>query len=359
MAGGAGNWTLSVAKEFDPRTGKMHRVRAQVATIGALAPDSPVGGSRKAAQQAMEPFLIVLVVVLLLAATGGVGYLYWKEAGPDAPQLWLTGSRRIRQAMGSSTAIARREQESATTSPVPLQVSDYTPAISPQVIDDGALRSLREEVLGELRQAAGRSREFDVRLARIEHQAATAPDISTEMRSELAGLREKQQVEFERIEVTLRSVHVRAGSYGQRRGEALASLYASLARVESSLASVVNPMLLPGESLTLLPELPAEAMTWATWSDVGEAAYTFGDVFNQNRLLLDPSTATDIGRFIATLRQALTGSVYPTVRDGKPTAERLAQMRSGLESIVAALPVVRRQIEAAYREDLTGPASAP
>jgi hypothetical protein len=239
-------------------------------------------------------------------------------------------------------------------------VSGDTPAISPPpVVDDSALRSLREEVLGELRQAAGRSREFDVRLARIEHEAAAAPDISTEMRGELAGLREKQQMEFERIEVTLRSVQVRAGSYGQRRGEALASLYASLARVESSLASVVNPMLLPGESLTLPADLPAEAMTWATWSDVGEAAYTFGDVFNQNRLLLDPSTADDIGRFIATLRQALTGSVYPTVRDGKPNSDRLVQMRSGLESIVAALPVVRRQIEDAYREDLAAPDPAP
>jgi hypothetical protein len=210
-------------------------------------------------------------------------------------------------------------------------------------------------VLGELREAAGRGREFDARLARIEYQSSTTPDFSAEVHNEIAELRQRQQVEIERIDISLRSVHLRAGSYGQRRGEALANLYASLARVESSLASVVNPMLLPGEALALPAELPAEAMTWASWSDVGEAAYTFGDVFNQNRLLLDPGTADDIGRFIATMRQALTGSVYPTVRDGRPSAERVTQMRSGLEAIVAALPVVRRQIEDAYREDLAGP----
>lgn len=308
----------------------------------------------------MEPFLIALVVLLLLGAVGGVGYLYWKEAGPEAAQLWLTGSRRFRQAMDSGAAIARREPESGMTAPVPIETGVVMPSIPPSsTIDDEMIRSLREEVLGELRTAAGRSREFDARLARIEHQATTAPDLSAEVHSAIEELRVRQQGDIERIEVSLRSVHVRAGSYGQRRGEALASLYASLARVESSLSSVVNPMLLPGESLSLPAELPVEAMTWGTWSDAGEAAYTFGDVFNQNRLLLDPGTAEEIGRFIATLRQALTGSVYPTVRDGKPSAERLAQMRAGLESIVAALPVVRRQIEAAYREDLARPEPAP
>lgn len=304
----------------------------------------------------MEPFLIVLVVLLLLGAIGGVGYLYWKEAGPGAAQLWLTGSQRLRNVMQSSTAIARQQTE-----PLPAPVanpgaSSETKAIPARdaalVADEEALRRLREEVLGELRLAAGHTREFDARLTRIEVLASEQSAVPDTFRSEIAGLRESQRTEIERIQMSLRTVHLRAGSYGQRRGEALANLYGSLARVESSLASVVNPMLLPGEPLSLPQELPAEAMTWQTWSDVGEAAYTFGDVFNQHRLLLDRTTADDIGRFIATLRQALTGSVYPTVRDGKPTADRIAQMRSGLDAIVAALPVVRNQIEAAYREDL-------
>jgi len=297
----------------------------------------------------MEPFLIVLVVILLVAAIGGVGALYWKEAGPDAGRLWLTGSRRVRDAIQSSKAIPRQD-----TDPLPSQVANQLPeaplrALPPRdsalVVDDEQFRQLREEVLGELRSASGRSREFDARLTRIEAIAVSQSLVPDEVRSEIAGLRDQQQGELDRIQVSLRAVHLRAGSYGQRRGEALANLYASLARVESSLASVVNPMLLPGENLTLPAELPSAAMTWGTWSDVGEAAYTFGDVFNQNRLLLDPTTADDIGRFIATLRQALTGSVYPTVRDGKPVPDKVAQMRSGLEAIIAALPVVRRQIE--------------
>ena len=36
--------------------------------------------------------------------------------------------------------------------------------------------------------------------------------------------------------------------------------------------------------------------------------------FNQTRLVLDPALAVDIERFLATLRQGLTGKVYPTVR---------------------------------------------
>ena len=169
------------------------------------------------------------------------------------------------------------------------------------------------------------------------------------MSEEIAGVRAEYQVEIERLHVSLESVRERAGSYGERRGVALAELYGCLARVEAALAAVVNPMLLPGEALAIPRDLPAEAMTWDTWRDVGERAYGLGNVFNENRLVLDPATGDAIAEFIATLRQGLTGSVYPTVRIAQPSADQLAQMRAGLEAIVAELPTVRRTIEDAYR----------
>lgn len=301
----------------------------------------------------MESFLIVLVVLVLLGAIGIVGYQYRAEAGPGASKFWLTGSQRMRQAMESGRNIPR--QAVIAPSVEPLSVEDGAPRASAVTMSDPtgeSLRSLREEVLNELRDATGRSREFDARLAKIEFQAQTAPNLSDEVQRAISDLRTQQQVDLQQMRVVLRSVKVRAGTYGQRRGEALSSLYTSLARVESSLASVVNPMLLPGESLTLPPELPAEAMIWSNWSDVGEAAYALGDVFNRNRLVLDAEMAEQIGGFVTTLRQALTGSVYPIIRDGKPTADRVAQMRSGLDVIVKALPVVRRDIERAYRADI-------
>ncbi|MDQ3657897.1 MAG: hypothetical protein M3457_22830 [Chloroflexota bacterium] len=302
----------------------------------------------------MEWFLLIVVLVVLIGLFGYVAYLYMKEAGDRAPQLWLTGSQKIRQSM------AQRSSPAQDTAPLPEEVASVAPAGSPRQIaprnlalalDDEALRELREEFQHELRQAVGRSREFDARLTRIEANSDETPRISAQVSEEIAGIREYHQVEIERLQVSLESVRERAGSYGERRGVALADLYGCLARVEAALAAVVNPMLLPGEPLSIPRELPAEALVWNNWGDVGERAYGLGNVFNENRLVLDGATGDAIAEFIATLRQGLTGSVYPNVRIAKPSADQLAQMRSGLEAIVAELPKVRRTIEEAYRAD--------
>lgn len=304
----------------------------------------------------MEWILLIVVLVILIGVFGYVAYLYMKEAGDKAPQLWLTGSRKIRQSM------VQRSSPAPDAAPLPEQVTSVTTGASPRQIaprnvalalDDEALRELREEFQHELRQAVGRSREFDARLTRIEAGADESPRLSAQVSEEIAGIREHHQVEIERLQVTLESVRERAGSYGERRGETLAELYSCLARVEAALAAVVNPMLLPGEPLAIPEELPAEALVWSTWGDVGERAYGLGNVFNENRLLLDGATGDAIAEFVATLRQGLTGSVYPNVRIAKPSADQLAQMRSGLEAIVAELPKLRRTIEDAYRNDIS------
>ena len=302
----------------------------------------------------MEVFWIVVVIVLLAALVGYVLYLYMKEAGPGSAVLWAAGSRLFRatptsvrpssptsQAVHAAPAADRVEMIEAAPAPRSLTAGQEQVL----VVDEDAVRELKEEFQRELRAAVGRSREFDARLTRIEH-ATEEIDVTRE----LAGFKESQRVELERLQVTVETIRRTSGAHGERRGEALAELYGHLARVESALAAVINPMLLPGEALTMPTDLPAEAMVWANWSDVGERAYAFGNVFNENRLVLEAGTGDEIAAFISTLRQGLTGRVYPAVRGGSPTADQLAQLRDGLQNIVEALPTVRRKIESAYRD---------
>ncbi len=313
---------------------------------------------RQKAIVSMETFLLIVVLVVLIALFGYVTYAYMKEAGDDGGKLWLTGSQKIRQSMRSlggigqgslnSASAATDEMTIAPAASAPKQIAARDMLLA---LDDEAIRQLKEEFQSELRVAAGRTREFDARLTKVEANTADAPQLSTQVSQEIAGVRELHRVEIERLQSTFESVKQRAGAYGERRSQALSELYSCLARVESALAAVVNPMLLPGEPLTIPGELPAEAMVWNTWGDVGERAYALGNVFNENRLVLDPATGDEIERFIARLRQGLTGSVYPNVRVAKPGAGQIAEMRSGLEEIVAEFPNVRRRIERAYRDD--------
>lgn len=301
----------------------------------------------------MDVFWIVVVILLLVAAFGYAGYLYIKEAGPESLRLWLTGSRLFRITPSGSGHGGAMESHAADTAPMNTgrEIEQEAMQLAAQdrraAIDSDALRHLKEEFQRDLVAAVGRSREFDARLSRVELSAAPDPAIG----EEIASIREIQQTEIGDLRQSMESLRERIGTYGERRGEALSALYSSLARVESSLAAVVNPMLLPGESLTLPTELPQEAYAWSNWGDVGERAYAFGNVFNENRLVLERSTADAIANFIATLRTGLTGSIYPAVRGSKPGADQIVQMRSGLGAIIAALPEIREQIENAYRDE--------
>jgi hypothetical protein len=298
----------------------------------------------------MEVFWIIVVIVLLASLVGYVAYLYMREAGPGSAALWVVGSRLFRTSPGASAPPVAGQNGGRVEE---VDMIEMTPPARPLgmrqerslVVNEAAVRELKEEFQRELRAAVGRSREFDARLTRIE-QTEQEFDVS----GELAGLKESHRVEIERLQVSFESIRRASGAHGERQGEVLAELYGHLARVESSMAAVINPMLLPGEDLSMPTDLPTEALVWTTWSDVGERAYAFGNVFNENRLVLDPAIGDEIAAFISTLRQGLTGRVYPAVRSGNPSADQVAQLRAGLQTIVEALPGVRRQIEDAYRD---------
>lgn len=316
----------------------------------------------------MDIVIVILVLLVVIALLIGVGYYFVKETGQAHLRLWLTSPVYLREALKSWTGrgsddSAARGIDATETAPLPGVPAGSAPAIpvaaasasSPYqlVVDDTLIRDLREELQGELRRAAGQTREFDARLTRIESNVVDAPRASEAFQRALADRDAAHDADLSTLRRDIEAVQRTSGAYGERRGEALAELYSHLAKVESALAGVVHPMQLPGEPLTLPESFFPETLVWDNWNDVGECAYAFGNVFNQNRLVLDSDTADEMERFMATLREALTGAVYPNVRAQNPSQSQLAQMRNGLKTIVASLPVVRRRLERAYRGDDT------
>ncbi|MDQ3540501.1 MAG: hypothetical protein M3440_07415, partial [Chloroflexota bacterium] len=312
----------------------------------------------------MDTTFVVIIVIVVLALFGAVAYLFIRETGMQQAKLWFISSQTLRKTFGgggNGAAGAADDDEPGDASltrriEAPARRADASAAAigtrSPALaLDDAALRDLREELQEELRRAGGVTREFDARLTRIEATSTELPQVSEQLRREVDGKDAERRREIERVKNDLNRMRQDAGPRGQRRGEAVADLYGHLARVEASLAGVVNPMLLPGESLTIPDEFFPDTLNWDNWSDVGERAYAFGNAFNQNRFVLDVATADEIERFIGTLRQGLTGAVYPNLRSPNPTPAQLAQMRSGVTSIVDALPRVRRTLEGVYRGD--------
>lgn len=308
----------------------------------------------------MDTSSIVIIVIVVLALLVAVAYLFVRETGMQQAKLWFISSQTLRKTFGGggggSGATAgttdNRPDEAGQTRRIdvpagPSAAIGTRPAAL--ALDDAALRELREELQGELRRASGLTREFDARLTRIETTSTELPQVSERLQRTVEQKDAERQREIERLKRDLASVRQDSGERGQRRSEAVADLYGHLARVEASLAGVVNPMLLPGEALTIPDEFFPDTLNWDNWSDVGERAYAFGNAFNQNRFVLDVDTADEIERFIGTLRQGLTGAVYPNLRSSNPTPAQIEQMRAGITSIMVALPLVRRRLEGVYR----------
>lgn len=308
----------------------------------------------------MDTVLVILVMLVVIALLASIGYFFVREAGQENVQEWLTAPKQLKDSVTAfvsrpvnARAIDGREPgvklESGAMRGAGNRLSSSAASSVAVALDDSALRELKEELHGELRHATGLTREFDARLVRMESALTEAQKVPDEVDRALRDQDDRRQREVDRLEQELATIRLTMGAYGERRGEALADFYGHLARVEVAMAAVVNPMLLPGESLTLPPEMLQETLVWNNWSDVGERAFAFGNVFNQNRFVLEPETADRVEAFIVTLRQVLTRDVYPAVRGGNPSAAQIAQMRAGLESIVRDLPTMRRLLENAYR----------
>jgi len=297
----------------------------------------------------MDTVVVILVLLVLLVLFGGAGYFFVRETGWENARLWLTAPRQFRH-MGRSPRGAEPvpgESDRRDATARGLRLDDAAPVAV--ALDDTVLRELREELHGELARAAGLTREFDARLTRIEETLRSTQQLPQEIGQSIQQQEARTRRRLEKLRVEINATRVTSSPVGQRRSDALAELYGQLARVESALAGVVNPMLLPGEPLEIPDEFFGDTLVWANWNEVGDRAYGFGEVFNQNRFVLEPDVAERIERFIATLRQALTGAVYPVLQSDSRSPSQLVQMRSGLEAIIDALPSLRRELETAYR----------
>ncbi len=309
----------------------------------------------------METMVVILVLLVLLVLFGGAGYFFVRETGWEHARLWFTAPHQIRQLTGAGRREARATGERDAEPPPSPRRDDrerrerQLGRVEPVAIalDDTALRDLREELQGELTRAAGLTREFDARLTRMEEALSQARHMPDEIGQSIREQDAKVRRRIEKLRVEINATKVSTTPFGQRRADALADLYSHLARVEAALAGVVNPILLPGEPLSVPAELFDDTLIWSNWNDVGERAYAFGEVFNQTRFVLEPEVADRIEQFISTFRQAVTGTVYPVLQGESRSPAQLAQVRRGLEAVIAALPPLRRNLEAAYRAQTT------
>lgn len=306
----------------------------------------------------MDTVVVIIVLITLLVLFGGAGWFFVRETGVENAKLWLTSPRQMRQIVtpfraDASTTDADPDEPAATA---PLSRGEA----APPALDDSRLRALAEELRGELTRATGLTRDFDARLARIEHDVTAAKalpetldqkvnDRVRDVDSRVRDVDLKVRKRYSKLKSEMKSIRQSETPYAARRADAISDIYIRLARVDAALGAVVNPMLLPGEPLRVPETLFDDTLEWENWADLGERAYEFGEMFNQNRLLLDVDLADKIEAFICTLREVLTDTIYPVVRHNAPTMSQKAQLRAGLEQVVGSIAPLRRELEEAFR----------
>ena len=132
-----------------------------------------------------------------------------------------------------------------------------------------------------------------------------------------------------------------------RRAEIISELYARLARLETALSAVTNPVLLPGEPYAPPSEFLTEALIWEIWNEVGERAFALADAYSAQRVYLSEQTREELGAFVTALRVTLTRSIYPNLH-ADADANQQAALRSALEQVALELPRARRALDSEY-----------
>jgi hypothetical protein len=246
------------------------------------------------------------------------------------PRPFLVPSRSSRSAEPASRPVEL---------PQPERVAAHVPALEARL-------DRMEQQIGELRHLLERQ-QAEAREAADRLAAALAA------RSEMAEARRERGLERLRadlLQATVSASGERAAGGHSRRLDVCADLYARLARFEAALASVTNPILLPGETYAPPAELPAEALNWDNWNEVGERAFALADAYSAQRLYLTPKARAEMGDFVTSLRRALTRSIYPNLQ-GDIDASQQASLRSALEELAATLPAVRDTLEREHRKE--------
>ena len=217
--------------------------------------------------------------------------------------------------------------------------------------DDAILTRLDqiEERLEELQRAVTR-------------QVAGAEVVASRTLAELAARRDAQDSRYEAalerlraetLAIVARVTTERQPGTSDLRPDVCAELYARTARLETALAAVTNPVLLPGEPYAPPTEFLPEALIWENWNEVGERAFALAEHLSAQRLHLSGATRDEMTGFVTSLRTLLTRSVYPNLLP-EPDQTQQETLRAALEEIAAELPRMRDLLEREYRAEGSG-----
>jgi hypothetical protein len=308
--------------------------------------------------------LTVILVLLAVAFAGGTAVLTARSSRGGSG-----ASVRARSLMATVGAGNRHVEpvgrDQAVGAP-PVTSVVLTPSSPPRVRIPESERLPAENGLAEVAaggvDVADRLERIEDRLTGIERGLVERLEVlrvetragREQLGSTLATVDARQVTVFERLRADLASnlsgggSSLNDGGLRERRTEATMDLYANVARLESSLAQVTNPILLPGEAYAPPVELPPESFAWENWKDVGERAFALADGFSVQRLCLTDPTRQELSAFITMLRGALTRAIYPNLVPD-PTPRQLEALAGALGSLASELPRARRALEAEFR----------
>lgn len=303
----------------------------------------------------------VVVVIAILALLGGSAVVVSRQG-------WLPAALPALRSSGGGNATADVAEEAAGD--VGLEPVQIAPAKSAAVrARNGA--AAREPIRLDLvpppaDSGLARIDRIDSRLDELQRALGWQNDRLVEearrLREELLRRAEAEEAwreaAHERLRADVLALVSRAGAErrpesGARRMEVCAELYARLARLEAALATVTNPVLLPGEPYAPPVELAPESLVWENWNEVGERAFALAECYSGQRLHLSAQTRADVGEFVTTLRTLLTRSIYPNLR-AEAESVNTAALRAALTDIADELPKIRDVLETEYLEGRTG-----
>jgi hypothetical protein len=248
-------------------------------------------------------------------------------AGPTGNAAIQATSRSVSRSVFAS---AKRDEGPPELEPVRL---DIAPTISTVVLErldhiEDQLAALRRE---------------------LERQQGALSRLGSDMRVQAEAEDARQRVFLEQVRAEVTAfVADRQGGFREHHADVSADLYARLARLESALAAVTNPILLPGEAYAPPAELPTEALIWENWNEVGERAFALADAYSAQRLYLSDRASADLGAFITALRILLTRSVYPNLQ-AHPDAAQQEALHGALQKIAAELPKMRESLDREFQ----------
>lgn len=277
----------------------------------------------------METFIVILVLIILFVLLGGAAWFFGKESGPGSNVAWLTGTRQIR---GIFTSLGNGEK--------PFSSSNENTQ-SAVMVDDSRIDELREELSRTLAIGDG----LETRLRALEHEVGQTRQLPEAIDARVQSSEADTRARIAQIRRDITNHRKADSPYSLRRNDAIRDLYQKLAGIEVALGAVVNPMLLPGEPVSVPEKLYEETLEWNNWGDVADRAFAFGEAFSKNRVLLDPNLAEQVETFISTFREALTDTVYPIVQADEATAKEKVEIRSGIVTVVEGIPPIRRAFE--------------